>query len=129
MCGVKRSEERTVYYCIVVKMGRGWGSGTRGTRTVPPTMHHNTHNVRFVKNPGGGGHGHVQKSLAEIHPPDPKVGHDEVEGPMHGRREVVGESREDPGECARLPQLDQNLRLRCDYVMITLWKTQQRIGK
>ena len=54
MCGVKRSEERTVYYCIVVKMGRGWGSGTRGTRTVPPTMHHNTHIVRFVKNPGAG---------------------------------------------------------------------------
>ena len=76
MSGVKRSEERTVYYCIVVKMEREWGSGRKGTRiTVPPTMHHNTYIVRFVKNPGGGGHGHVQKSLAEIHPPDPKVGH------------------------------------------------------
>ena len=76
MSGVKRSEERTVYYCIVVKMGRECRSGRQGTRiTVPPTRHHNTYIVRFVKNPGGGGHGHVQKSLAEIHPPDPKVGH------------------------------------------------------
>ena len=76
MSEVKRSEERTVYYCIVVKMGREWGSGRKGTIiTVPPTRHHNTYIVRFVKNPGGGGHGHVQKSLAEIHLPDPKVGH------------------------------------------------------
>ena len=73
MSEVKRSEETTVYYCIVVKMEREWGSGT--IITVPPTRHNITYIVRFVKNSGGGGHGHVQKSLAEIHPPDPKVGH------------------------------------------------------
>ena len=73
MSEVKRSEERTVYYCIVVKMEREWGSGM--IITVPPTRHNITYIVRFVKNSGGGGHGHVQKSLAEIHPPDPKVGH------------------------------------------------------
>ena len=110
MCGVKRSEDRTVYYCIVVKMEREWGSGRKGTRiTVPPTMHHNTYIVRFVKNPGGGGHGHVQKSLAEIHPPDPKVGHDEVEGPKCRSKGVRKESHENPDECCRLPQLDQNV--------------------
>ena len=72
MSEVKRSEERTVYYCIVVKSA-GPEHKEREQQFHPPGLIYST--MRKIPKSRGGGHGHVQESLAEIHPPGPKVGH------------------------------------------------------